>query len=850
MRPPLARQRPSWPRGVNPGQSLVLFALFLTVLLGISALGIDYASWLLTDRKLQNLSDSAATAGASAFGVRAARGSCAVSPADAKCVQARTQAWKSLDQALALGMNDATIASVAATDRMALTSWTTGAPPVTTSFKGSTIWVTTPPPNNAAYTGLGGRYALNYGVVWVRVDTVAPSFFANIFGIGARSREGWATAGALPSGFALQTFCRNNVAPQNGVCVNSAGVTIDGQGGIHVLSGDLASNESLKITSNNGSGVVLESGDVFLVNGACASSSWNCPQTPATTGGISDADPIAFPSTANNKNAFYMAPTAVPRYESPLEFGTKSDCTTASAGNPCVPWRNQTGTDPAPNQGAWTGSWTCGTGSPGIPNCGIPSVTTTVNGPSTISCGAGAFDPNTRFLRPNTDDATSNRLHGSQFNTSGSYYQNIHDATMDPAGTLPLTDPGSAPLAPPTPPPGNPITDWVYTEDNQAVTYRVGLTPPQGVPSGTNMTVRYVLFKTVNGVYDSAAGSPVNVTISLKEKTGNGNGANAYTLRGAAQSQSATETVTVYQYPVNMATIGNFNKLYLEFTISKVSGHGAGISWAEAEIPTLLPPTPPTIKAGYWKSIVIPANACAILDPSPALGLQQYQLPGVFRFGTSGGTIDIGANAYLIGDAVTLVFDSSWPDSGINVAPDGALILNTAISGGYNPSYPLANLPRDSINSAWQVDSGIAAGTHDGWNAWPVCTSGGNDCMPRKCYMNTDPNLLGCEGDVIAPGINGRGISFYFTPAAWPPSGIRGRFGLGGGSGTQPGLAYRGVLYAPYDDVKVSGGNGFNTVGQILAWTVKFNGGSAFVNLEYPYTAAEADPYLLEPTVR
>ena len=50
------------------GQTLVLFALFLTVLLGVSALAIDYAHWLLTDRTLQNASDHAALAGASVFG--------------------------------------------------------------------------------------------------------------------------------------------------------------------------------------------------------------------------------------------------------------------------------------------------------------------------------------------------------------------------------------------------------------------------------------------------------------------------------------------------------------------------------------------------------------------------------------------------------------------------------------------------------------------------------------------------------------------------------------------------------------------------------------------------------------
>jgi hypothetical protein len=71
----------------------------------------------------------------------------------------------------------------------------------------------------------------------------------------------------------------------------------------------------------------------------------------------------------------------------------------------------------------------------------------------------------------------------------------------------------------------------------------------------------------------------------------------------------------------------------------------------------------------------------------------------------------------------------------------------------------------------------------------------------------------------------------------------------GSGSSSDPGLAFRGVMYAPYDNVKITGGNGFNTVGQVLAWTAKFNGGSAYINLDYPYSLVPASPYLLEPTV-
>jgi hypothetical protein len=52
--------------------------------------------------------------------------------------------------------------------------------------------------------------------------------------------------------------------------------------------------------------------------------------------------------------------------------------------------------------------------------------------------------------------------------------------------------------------------------------------------------------------------------------------------------------------------------------------------------------------------------------------------------------------------------------------------------------------------------------------------------------------------------------------------------------------------------VKITGGNGFNTVGQVIAWTAKF-AGQATIHLDYPYTRCVVTdsclPYLLEPTV-
>ena len=84
---------PRLPSGRSRGQVLVLFALLLLALLGISALAIDYASWLVVDRNLQNAADHAALAGASAFENRASVTNCS----GTKCFNARAQAWTSLN---------------------------------------------------------------------------------------------------------------------------------------------------------------------------------------------------------------------------------------------------------------------------------------------------------------------------------------------------------------------------------------------------------------------------------------------------------------------------------------------------------------------------------------------------------------------------------------------------------------------------------------------------------------------------------------------------------------------------------------------------------------------------------
>jgi hypothetical protein len=363
------------------------------------------------------------------------------------------------------------------------------------------------------------------------------------------------------------------------------------------------------------------------------------------------------------------------------------------------------------------------------------------------------------------------------------------------------------------------------------------------------------------------AGGAVTVTAQLVEQVGG-----VWVPRGTPDTEVATSTPTEYQVArTDVTTISNVNALGIKFTVTNAStDHGAGISFAEAWLDkTPVPPPPPTIAPGQYRSIVIPDGGCAVLDPTNfegvgSTGLAQYQMPGIYYFRDSSGggqnaTISLGNGSVLIGDGVTMVFDSNWPNPtgtggqstahGIQLGTNAALVINSAIANTsdgtcpagtatatYNPSTPLPALAHNAVCAAWEVDPTNPANGISSWGG-PCATA----CSKER-------------GTDYAASVNSswRGVSFYFKPNTngFTDSSrysILGRFAMGG---NVAGISYRGILYAPYDDVQMSGANGFDTVGMVIAWTAKFNGGSASITLDYPYTRITAPPYLLEPTVQ
>ena len=571
------------------GQVLVLFVLFLVVLLGVSALAIDYASWLLTDRTLQNVADHAALAGASQFEQRETQGDCGGGSA-AKCVTARVQAWSSLNNELKLGMSDSMISCLAnAGDSPAGGDIDTSrkAPGCTAEpdvVFGHTIWVTTPPPAYAAYKGVGGIYESNYGVVFVRVDRLVPAFLSGVFGVRPDPRHGWATAGAIPTDFALELFCRDAAEPYQN-CRND-GLSIAGGGsnssGIRLIRGDIGSNESLQTTSQNNRGVIVEAGNVFLVNGSCANNTWNCPQSPAVTGGIADDDPTEIPNTANMKTAFHMPPMPVPQFASPISVGTieSATCAGSSASALCIPDK---------------GVYECFDPTGGtFPRCGIPTVDST-NG--TVTCvGVDGGVAGLHFYASGVSNGNSNITTDAAHPQSNS--NKWYNIAPDTANTGSPDDDyvngdGDTLASPNT---ANPSNDYVYVGDlnvtngnaTPSTSFTVTLQAAGNRQAGPS-TVRYTAFKTFSGAPNNTQ-NPVTLQVALV----NGSGT---TIWADPTVRPLTNVPERFEFSVAAGLINNYNSLQLRFTFSStgstsaVDERGGAIAWAGIELPEPQPPT-------------------------------------------------------------------------------------------------------------------------------------------------------------------------------------------------------------------------------------------------------------------
>lgn len=268
-------------RGRADGQTVVIFAIFLVVLLGSTAVAVDYGSWLKARRDYQNLADAASLAG-SVHLVRPI--------SSAKQVDAREAAWKSLEDQLGLVLNEAALAA---------TNTPVGAPVTSGGWR---MWVSTPPLGGP--TAYAGRYAGNDRVVYVWIERDNPAFFSRVFGMGDRTVSAWATSGTFPNRFAVITL-RKNGQPTAG---NPTDLDVNGGTVLNVHDGDVGGNWGLSV-NGVGSAIVMHSasGDaygVYLTESVPAGGNGWTPAQVRTSGGA----PVGVQYHAEVADPAYPAP--------------------------------------------------------------------------------------------------------------------------------------------------------------------------------------------------------------------------------------------------------------------------------------------------------------------------------------------------------------------------------------------------------------------------------------------------------------------------------------------------------------------------------------------------------------
>jgi hypothetical protein len=266
-----------------PGQTIVIFAIFLVVLLGSTALAVDYGSWLKARRDYQNVADAASLAG-SVLLVRPIDGT--------KQHDARQAAWQSLEDQLGLSINPGVLAA----------GNTPVGSPVTPAGTDWRIWVSTPPIGGP--TAYAGNYSGSNRVVFVWLERNNQAYFSRVFGLGDQTVSAWATSGTFPNRFAVITL-RKNGQPTPG---NPTDFDVNGGTVLKVIDGDVGGNWGMSI-NGVGSQIKMSSstGDsygVYLTENVPTGGNGWTPGQVVDGGGT----PIGVQFTAEVADPMYPAP--------------------------------------------------------------------------------------------------------------------------------------------------------------------------------------------------------------------------------------------------------------------------------------------------------------------------------------------------------------------------------------------------------------------------------------------------------------------------------------------------------------------------------------------------------------
>jgi hypothetical protein len=233
-------------------------------------------------------------------------------------------------------------------------------------------------------------------------------------------------------------------------------------------------------------------------------------------------------------------------------------------------------------------------------------------------------------------------------------------------------------------------------------------------------------------------------------------------------------------------------------------------------------PDSPRIGPGWYNDLRVDNGKCLVLDPThtytdpdnddPALrgeaDLPLGQQPGIFYIT---GNLDVQANALIVGDGVSVFFRSP---AQFRPTAAGVMDLNTGASDGSAGGSP------DMRKGAFMTDGNYTYGWDASAGRWVYDTA-----------LNTDSSRTGIAIYVIKPEQYGVSTVDANTDVVQVQAGS--------------GLAWRGVTYAPHDNLQIAGQPGHDGIGQFVSWTFKFAGGTV---VKQTYDGPDVSlPRLVEP---
>ncbi len=226
----------------------------------------------------------------------------------------------------------------------------------------------------------------------------------------------------------------------------------------------------------------------------------------------------------------------------------------------------------------------------------------------------------------------------------------------------------------------------------------------------------------------------------------------------------------------------------------------------------------PVAGPGWYDDVTVAGSKCLIFsgnrqrtnvfDATTETDVPLTQQAGIVYIT---GKINVGNSALIVADGVTIV-----------IRPDGS-------NGQFSP------------NSGGVMD--INRGLANGGIAQPL---GAWTTKGISTYRNVGGKWLYDSSLQNNPAINGVGIALYVlkpTQAGIAAPGGTNVIAVNSGAG----LSWRGVTYAPNDNVAVAGQPQHDGIGQLISWTFTFNGGT---NVTQTYEGVgDGFPYLIEPCV-